>query len=334
VPQEKAAESGGEESTVGRGASSVTMAASAARLAVAAIEASVPCCAHCGQQGVAFKRCSLCKEASYCGAECQKAGWRRHRKTCAPPLSLHQVWENLKAAEATGDWRGVLKVEGRMEELLKRQTDAGCNWTLTAFVKANELGRESTGSSEHARSVIQLEERRVEILGKMQHFRDQGGALCTIADRFFLLGRTRDAATYFNRARDLGAAHGFFSIECRACLGLASLAMFEERHEEALELYRNALAAAPLNEEDTTSYERTALNHLTRALVVTHGLDELEPLVPRYRDAAKAETRRRGCLCYDELQSLLSAAQFHEVLCTPCFEPLHICQTLASRQDR
>jgi hypothetical protein len=46
--------------------------------------ASAGSCAHCGKQGVALKRCARCKEVSYCGAACQKAGWKGHKKTCAP----------------------------------------------------------------------------------------------------------------------------------------------------------------------------------------------------------------------------------------------------------
>jgi hypothetical protein len=29
-----------------------------------------------------FQRCSRCKHASYCGAECQNAAWQGHKKTC------------------------------------------------------------------------------------------------------------------------------------------------------------------------------------------------------------------------------------------------------------
>mmetsp|Transcript_38217 Transcript_38217/g.90272 ORF Transcript_38217/g.90272 Transcript_38217/m.90272 type:complete len:257 (+) Transcript_38217:224-994(+) len=100
--------------------------------------------------------------------------------------------------------------------------------------------------------------------------------------------------------------------ECDACLGLGGLAILDGRHEEGLELLRNAVAAAPLYEGNESSHLLNASRRLIEALFTTNAIDELEPLVPRYRDAAKAETRRRGCLCYDELQSLLSAAQFHE----------------------
>ena len=76
--------------------------------------AKLASCAHCGKQGVGFQRCSVCKQVSYCGAECQKAGWRRHKKTdkktCAPlPLPLSDVMARVTAASDADDWREVLK---------------------------------------------------------------------------------------------------------------------------------------------------------------------------------------------------------------------------------
>ena len=35
-------------------------------------------CSHCGKEGEELKRCSVCKHASYCGAACQNAGWKKH----------------------------------------------------------------------------------------------------------------------------------------------------------------------------------------------------------------------------------------------------------------
>ena len=46
-------------------------------------------CSHCGKQGdAALRRCSRCKQASYCGADCQREAWRQHKELCAPPLPL------------------------------------------------------------------------------------------------------------------------------------------------------------------------------------------------------------------------------------------------------
>ena len=76
---------------------------------MAAITVISESCAHCDKQGAGFKRCSRCKQAWYCGAKCQNADWKGHKKTCAPPLPLQDVAAKLKAANATRDWRGVLQ---------------------------------------------------------------------------------------------------------------------------------------------------------------------------------------------------------------------------------
>ena len=40
------------------------------------------CCANCGKESHALKHCSTCKGVSYCGAECQKADWPKHKLVC------------------------------------------------------------------------------------------------------------------------------------------------------------------------------------------------------------------------------------------------------------
>ena len=194
------------------------MAASAARLAITTIEANKPRCSNCGTKDVALKRCSRCQQASYCGADCQNASWRRHKNTCAAPLPLDDLWDKVNAALVGGDWRGVLQCEGRMEELLDdaNEDDKMCDSIFFTFAAAHGLGKTSTGSKFHALSIIRLEERRVELLGTIQRFRDQGEALCTIADNLFFLERMQEAARVYERARDVGAAHGHFSTESQA----------------------------------------------------------------------------------------------------------------------
>ena len=47
----------------------------------------------------------------------------------------------------------------------------------------------------------------------MLHFRDQGEAFHNIGQNFMIAGEKQKAARYFERARDVGAAHGFFSVK-------------------------------------------------------------------------------------------------------------------------
>ena len=179
-------------------------------------------CSHCGKQRATLKRCLRCKQVSYCGAGCQSAAWKGHKQSC---VTLDDAVERVDAAQLRKDWRGVLKWEGRMDQMMESCHDAGCNNILMVFSNAHNGAFNSTGSEDHLLSIVRLETRRAEVLSKMQRFRDQGEALCRVADRFLGLGRRHDAEGYFQRARKIAEAHGFFSVECQSCLGLGGLAV-------------------------------------------------------------------------------------------------------------
>lgn len=111
-------------------------------------------CSHCRNENQTLKKCAICKEASYCGVECQRADWKEHKKTCTPPLALGDVWTSVDAAVKAGDWRGVLRWEGRLEELLENQPDADKIEILDPFYQAHRFQLGSTGSSQHALSIL------------------------------------------------------------------------------------------------------------------------------------------------------------------------------------
>ena len=230
-------------------------------------------CSHCGKEGAA-RRCSVCKQASYCGAECQNAAWKKHKKTCEPPLSRDDIIGKISAARATKHWVGIVKWKGRLDELLEGQPDAACDSILSVFVEAHTMmDSESDGIS-----AIRLLERRVDLLGKMGRFRDQGRRICDLAERLHLLGRAEEAAKLFERAQAVGAAHGFVSVECRSCEGIELRAVREGGDEEGVDLLQNALTALPPVEGEESMPEdegslfstsadkelRKAIQHLTK----------------------------------------------------------------------
>jgi len=286
------------------------------------MSASAGSCAHCGKQGVGFQRCSVCKAASYCGAACQKAGWKRHKRTCAPPLSFNAVWDKVDAAGKALDWEEVLKWEGRMDELMLTEDDDTCEIVLHNFELAHVLLMNSTGSSDHKIAISRLKERRVELLGKLPRFRDQGDLICDLASNLLRADKHEEVERYFQRARKIGAAHGFFSVESKACLGLGQLAIQQEREEEGLDLMRNSLAAARLTENDSSTDELEALTGLIVALFKAKEIAEVEPLVERHREVAKAESRRGGVLSHAEIESHYFSASLHEVG-NPITRPCH-----------
>ena len=241
-------------------------------------------CAYCDKPGRALKRCSICKLVWYCGAECQKAAWKRHKKTCAPPLSTEDVRARVDAADDAGDWREVLKWEGRMDEMMEGQISLTCEIILMWFRNAHNSGVLSTmsgtlptGSPHHSLSSIRLTEQLIDLLGKRQRFRDQGEEICALADSLRAAGKRQEASLYYQRARKVGEAHGFFSVECRACFGLGREKLEEGRHEEGLDLLRNALVASRLSEnEGLSTWERPVLRSLIEALFLTEAIDEVD----------------------------------------------------------
>ena len=196
-------------------------------------------CFHCGKgakkKGAVLQRCSICKHASYCGAECQKADWKSHKKTCVPDFD---VFRRIAITVIQNDWGGVMEWEGRVEAYLERRPDMRAHW-LGLLAQAHIETNVGTGST----AASSLLEQQIDLLGKMQHFRDQGEALCSLAGNLDLLGRTEQASKQYERARDVGAAHGFFKLESAACHGLGVLVMREGRDDEGVDLLRNALAA-------------------------------------------------------------------------------------------
>jgi hypothetical protein len=163
-------------------------------------------------------------------------------KSGSSEMSLVQVFKNIGAAFDSQEWRELLHWEGRMEELLAGQSDDVSNFILRAFSLAHGLVAVTfTGRDDNSGSVVRLETRRVDLLGKMELFRDQAQAMCQCGQALVCLRKFQEAKTWFQRARDVGVAHGFFSAECRACMGLGSLSKRDGRIEEGLDLLRNAL---------------------------------------------------------------------------------------------
>ena len=128
-----------------------------------------------------------------------------------------------------------------MEELIEGQADILCDWVLGVFGNALQLAMTATGSLCYARSSVGIYARRVDRLGKLGRLRDQGDAMCTRASLLCVLERPMEAQQQYQRARDVGEAHSFFSVECQACLGLGRLAMNDGRHEPGVEPLQNAL---------------------------------------------------------------------------------------------
>jgi len=243
-------------------------------------------------------RRAICKNVWYCGAECQKAAWKRHKKTCVPPLSTEDVRARVVAASDANDWREVLKWEGQMDEMMAGQPDATCGIILRRFQVAHNEESLSTmsrtltnGSPHHLLSSIRLSKQLVDLMGKRQRFRDQGEQMCTLASTLSVAGKQQEASLYYQKARKVGEAHGFFSVERSACLGLGEEKMKEGCNEEGLDLLRNALVASRLSENTGfRTREISVLHSLIDALFLTEAIDEVGRTLHPRLSTLKPET--------------------------------------------
>jgi len=133
---------------------------------------------------------------------------REVRERMAEVKFQQDVWERVQAAHAALDWRGVLKWDGRMEELMENHpADEDCNFILKAFVVAHNACAMSSGSKSSERASIRLEERRIHLLGRMERFRDQGEAMCNVATALIVsfADMPQEGERWYQRAREVGA---------------------------------------------------------------------------------------------------------------------------------
>lgn len=210
-----------------------------------------------------------------------------------------------------------------MEELLANRNDVFGEYVLRIFAAAHAVelvSADDTRNVYHSECVVTLEMRRAELLGKLGRFKDQGESLSMTGQTLLFLERPEESRVVQQQSRDIGAEHGLFSVECKACCGLGQLAISEGRTDEGLNLLRHALAVASLAETDSARCQLSTLAHLFQELFKAGTLDggdvrlldEAGEMMPRFREAAKALSRKQGHLHGDELQSISANAQLLE----------------------
>jgi tetratricopeptide (TPR) repeat protein len=194
------------------------------------------------------------------------------------------VSKKLLHAHSEGDWRGVLKWEMYCDELLAMMPVELRASLLEIYIRANRNGARSTSGRRYFVAAISLLQQSIVILNELQRFRDKSVHLCLLGEICTSLDGHEKAKTWYQQARDVGAEHGFFSAECRACLGLARVAIYEKHYEEATDLLRNAVAAAPLVEDTSSAahHELNTLRELIDLLFFLGKIDEVDPMVLRF----------------------------------------------------
>ena len=256
-------------------------------------------CAHCGKVDRGMKRCSKCKDTWYCGAACSQGDWKQHKKICKPPLlpvPVDQLIQQMQKASDRGLWHEVVKSEHRMAEMIATLPDAVTLGILTTFMNAHEKLSKETGDAHHLSCCDQLQERKIELLGAMNRFRDQGEEMYSKGSSLLLrkyekgnpdVGRIERnlAEKWFNDTRRVAEAHGFFTLESEACFGLGKLLVNDDRVEEGIDLIHNAYIAGNL--DDSVVHASQAVDLLIELFIETHQLDKAMEFIPKYEELAK-----------------------------------------------
>jgi len=209
-------------------------------------------CCFCNQSP-SFLRCSICKNAYYCGAACQNKGWKKHKKICSASLASNTSTESQAAAESNAaelnnvlarlqenshdnvrivvidaaerrDWRTVLKWKSRVNDILQGQSPADQERILHCYQFAFCQRESATGMVKDQDFIASLMVQRSRILRDMSHFLDQAKCICRQAEQSYIDEDFAKAFWLFKEAGKVTEENGFISIESRVCVGLGKLA--------------------------------------------------------------------------------------------------------------
>ena len=180
-------------------------------------------CTHCQKTCLNLKRCSVCKTVAYCSTKCQKLSWKGGHKTlCKKPVRLADFLDHTDDA-LQSHIEQLLYMTRHIETLLHRKSpEEQCEvlYTIVSGLRHQMVGG---GTYAYTSDAIPLLKMRADILGSCMRFRDQGDDTNIIADLYSSLDDDSSAIVYFERARRIGEAHGFFRVECLACRGLGDV---------------------------------------------------------------------------------------------------------------
>jgi hypothetical protein len=124
--QNEAPEAGNETSTTAPDASS-----SSSSTATVSPQRQCGNCCFLETEQKALKPCTKCQSILYCSRECQKAGWKVHKKTCAKDAQAYALKANLKAS------RLYLDYATRIQESLSSLISFPCSSRYSEILGSN-----------------------------------------------------------------------------------------------------------------------------------------------------------------------------------------------------
>ncbi|KAJ1471798.1 hypothetical protein T484DRAFT_1976874 [Baffinella frigidus] len=158
-------------------------------------------CAVCGKSAEKLLKCSKCKSESYCGKDCQLAGWGEHKKICGKRglASLLQNLEKESEAYTREDWESVLAFAKECEQDLAVHFDPDCELKMLrplgmAYRRMNRCGDAARTHAKAAGLAI-----------ARGNFLLQGKFLLEVGLDHQQMGDSAGAGTWFENSRAVGA---------------------------------------------------------------------------------------------------------------------------------
>ena len=165
---------------------------------------------------------------------CQIAAWKEHKTSCrGKKLSLDAIRRKVGEARAIGNWDEILRWESRIDELVSGQHHETIVPVLYAF--ANAYHTTSPGKA------ALMFGRAADSWGALSMFMEQVEAMGDAATFSVGAGDYKQAAVWFERARDVSVERGFAVMEVRLRYELNEIFQHLARDVEAVEQLQRAL---------------------------------------------------------------------------------------------
>ncbi|KAJ1490325.1 hypothetical protein T484DRAFT_3358431 [Baffinella frigidus] len=166
-------------------------------------------CSHCGEQSEVLKKCSVCKQAFYCGAECQNAAWKKHKKSCMSPAArrarfIETVNIKMSDAHGRGDYEQVILLGRLAEKDLALLTPDDIEECPMHRFLLNSMGHAFTRQQRYSEAVPYYE-RLAALFASQGHFIEQGQALMNLGRVRMTVGARVEAAAIYEKVRDMAS---------------------------------------------------------------------------------------------------------------------------------
>jgi len=278
-------------------------------------------CDHCGQTIQRLLRCAACRRAFFCGRECQRAAWPRHREVCGVRSSTTADDARSKSPRAASPGGNRLAtVDGgpcsTASDAFRRCLDAFASSRFREALQEANVAAESAAEEEH----WELHCEALRIRGQcFEQLQDMTAARAALGDALAQV-----------RARLTGAAAAH--AEANVLLRLGAVAKRSSRPGLATQYQRNAVALLEANGDDKDTLA-AAYNNLGISAGQQGMTSAARAAFSRAVELRKETGHAEGlCACATNLANLLRGEGQPEAAVSELEDARRLARTAGSRR--